>query len=257
MKLLEEKIAIVTGGAQGLGAAIGENFSLHGCKVAIFDLEEEKAKLKADSLTGSGHIGVKCDVTDSAAREKAINLVMETYGKIDILVNNAGIQYHSRIEDLDEEKWRNVFKVNVDAMMFMSRDVGKIMLLQGYGSIINIGSISSILSMPKRISYVTTKTAVIGLTRTLAIEWAQRGIRANAIGPGYHKTPLFQEYVDKGAIDGERVRKCIPKGVMGTPDDIGKAAVFFASDLSDYVTGQFLMVDGGYTIFGAPEDACE
>lgn len=257
MKLLDGKVAIITGGAQGLGAAIGENLSRHGCKVAVLDLDEQKAKEKAYSLYGDNNIGIKCDVTESKERMMAIEKVVQEYGKIDILVNNAGIQYHSKIEDLDEEKWRNVFKVNIDAMIFMSRDVGKIMLEQGYGSIINIGSIASILAMPNRISYVTTKTAVIGLTRTLAVEWAQRGVRANAIGPGYHMTPLLQKYIDNGAIDGKKVRKRIPKGALGTPDDVGKAAVFFASDLSEYVTGQFLMVDGGYTAFGAPEEACK
>lgn len=257
MNLLEGKVAIVTGGAQGLGAAISENFSSHGCKVVILDLNGEKANEKANSLDGDNHLGIQCDVTNSEDRIKAIEQILEVYGKIDVLVNNAGIQYHSAIEDLDEEKWRDVFRVNIDAMMFMSRDVGKVMLKQGDGSIINIGSISSILAMPKRISYVATKTAVLGLTRTLAVEWAQRGVRANAIGPGYHTTPLFQKYVDNGAIDCEKVRKRIPAGVLGSPDDIGKAAVFFASDLSSYVTGQFLMVDGGYTVFGAPGEASE
>ena len=256
MKLLEGKTAIVTGGALGLGAAIGAHLAQNGCSVAILDLNEEKAKECAKGFAGSCHLGIYCDVTAGESREVAIAKGIESYGKIDILVNNAGIQYHSKIEELEEERWQQMFQVNIDAVMFMSRDVGKHMLQQGNGSIINIGSISSNLSMPRRIPYVTTKTAVLGLTRTIAVEWAQRGIRANAIGPGYHETPLLLRQVAEGALDIERIRKKIPMGRIGSPDDIGKAAVFFASDLSAYVTGQFLMVDGGYTTFGAPEDAC-
>jgi NAD(P)-dependent dehydrogenase (short-subunit alcohol dehydrogenase family) len=109
--------------------------------------------------------------------------------------------------------------------------------------------------MPRRGAYVTTKTAVVGLTRTVGVEWAQRGVRCNSIGPGYHLTPLLKEYIDSGKIDQDRIRRRIPMGRLGDLDEIGKVVVFLASDLASYVTGQHLMVDGGYTIFGAPEDA--
>jgi gluconate 5-dehydrogenase len=181
---------------------------------------------------------------------------LEVSPTIDILVNNAGITYISPAESMDESCWRAVFDVNVHGMMFMSRDVGKVMLAQGRGSIINIGSITSLLAMPGRSAYVTTKVGVLGITRTLAVEWAARGVRVNAVGPGYHRTPLLEKYIENGTVEEDKIRRSIPMGRLGTIDDVGKAVLFFASSLSEYITGQFLMVDGGYTVFGAPEDAC-
>lgn len=253
--LLQGKTAIVTGGAQGLGLGIAQRLADFGASLALLDLQADKATAAAQTLRGAGHVGLYCDITDSGSRLHAVEQALATLGHIDILVNNAGIQYHSPAEELDETRWHQIFDVNVHAMMFMCRDVGQHMLAQATGSIINIGSISSLLAMPRRIPYVTTKTAVLGITRTLAVEWAGRGIRVNSIGPGYHKTPLFVEYAERGAIDEDRILKRIPMGKLGSIDAIGDAAVFFASPLSEYVTGQHLMVDGGYTVFGAPEDA--
>jgi len=254
-QLLAGQNAIITGGGQGLGLATAVSLSKFGATVFILDLNLEKANSAAASLPGTGHAGFQCDVTNAEDRQRAVDEIVASYQHIDVLVNNAGIQYHTPADSLNEDDWRRVFEVNVHAMMFMSRDVGRVMLKQKSGSIINIGSISSILGMPKRSIYVATKTAVLGITRALAVEWANDGIRVNAIGPGYHRTPLFEEYAQRGAIDETRIRKRIPMGRLGVPEDVGNAIVFFASPLSSYVTGQFLMVDGGYTVFGAPEDA--
>lgn len=254
-QLLTGLNAIVTGGGQGLGLATAVSLSQFGARVFILDLSLEKATVAAASLPGSGHAGFQCDVTNTEDRQRTVDEIVFAYQHIDVLVNNAGIQYHTPAEDLEEDDWRRLFEVNVHAMMFMSRDVGRVMLQQQSGCIINIGSISSILGMPKRSIYVATKTAVLGITRALAVEWASAGIRVNAIGPGYHRTPLFEEYAQRGVIDETRICKRIPMGRLGEAEDVGKAIVFFASPLSSYITGQFLMVDGGYTVFGAPEDA--
>lgn len=254
-QLLAGQNAIVTGGAQGLGLATAVSLSQFGATVLILDLNLQKAEAAAASLPSSGHAAFQCDVTNAENRQRTVDEIVSKYQHIDVLVNNAGIQFHTPVAELEEDDWRRLFEVNVHAMMFMSRDVGRVMLKQQSGSIINIGSISSILGMPKRSIYVATKTAVLGITRALAVEWASSGIRVNAIGPGYHRTPLFEEYAQRGAIDETRIQKRIPMGRLGTSEDVGKAAVFFSSPLSSYVTGQFLMVDGGYTVFGAPEDA--
>jgi NAD(P)-dependent dehydrogenase (short-subunit alcohol dehydrogenase family) len=253
--LLDGLNAVVTGGAQGLGFGCSRWLASAGARVFIADKNAEAAKRSAESLRGKNHQGIFCDVRSADDRRNLIKGIWEEAGSIDILINNAGITYISPAEEMDEDQWRAVFEVNIHAMMLMSRDVGKRMIQRGSGSIINIGSITSLLAMPGRAAYVTTKTAVLGLTRTLAIEWASRGVRVNAIGPGYHRTPLLEKYTEQGLIDEERIRSRIPMDRLGTIDDIGKAAVFFASPLSTYVTGQFLMVDGGYTVFGAPEDA--
>ncbi len=253
--MLKNLNIVVTGGAQGLGLGMARNFAHHGARVFILDKNIDLATTAAAGLPGSGHLAVACDVTVAALRRAAIGEVIKVAGSIDVLVNNAGITHIQEAEEMDEEKWRDVFDVNVHGMMFMSRDVAGHMLAKGSGSIINIGSITSLVGFPRRSAYTTCKTAVIGLTRSLAIEWAQRGIRVNAIGPGYHDTDLFRKYVNNGLIDEERIRKRIPMGRLGSIDDVGRAAVFFASALSQYVTGQFIMVDGGYTAFGASEDA--
>lgn len=253
--LLEGLNIIVTGGAQGLGLGMARHMARHGARLFLLDRNEPAARASAERLPGAGHAAIHCDVTKPEMRGTAIAAVREMAGRIDVLVNNAGTTHVQPGEEMDEEKWREVFDVNIHAVMFMARDVAGTMLAQGGGSIINIGSITSLVAFPRRCAYVTTKTAVLGLTRTLAVEWAQRGVRVNAIGPGYHDTPLFREYVGRGVVNEERIRRRIPMGRLGTIDDIGRAAVFFASALSQYVTGQFLMVDGGYTAFGAAEEA--
>ena len=254
--LLDGTNAVVTGGAQGLGFASAQALASAGARVCIADLDAEKAESAAAKLVGAGHFGCLCNVADGDARKAAVERISRAFSQqIDVLLNNAGIQYHSPAEAMDESEWRRVFDVNVHGMMFMSRDIAPMMLARGAGSIINIGSIASVLAMPERSAYTASKTAVLGLTRALAVEWASCGIRVNAIGPGYHWTPLLEEYVKRGALDKERIRKRIPAGRIGTMEDIGKAVLFFASSLSEYVTGQFLMVDGGYTTFGAPEEA--
>ncbi len=253
--LLAGRVAVITGGAQGLGAGTAEVLAGQGARVFLLDLQEGRAQELAAQLPGDGHAGLRCDVTNADERSRAIQRVHEAAGRIDILVNNAGVQFHSRAEEIEDEKWYWLMEINVHAVLFMSRDVGRMMLRQGRGSIINIGSIASVLSMPRRTPYVTAKTAILGLTRTLAVEWASRGVRVNAVCPGYHETPLLMEHIDRGTLDGNRILKRIPMGRLGTIEDVGKAVLFFASDLSDYVTGQHLLVDGGYTAFGAPEDA--
>jgi len=253
--LLRDVRAIVTGGAQGLGLAAARCLAVHGARVALLDLDEEKAREAAAALPGDGHIGVRGDVTDAGERRAAVAVVRATLGRIDALVNNAGVQFHAAAEEIDEARWRRLFDVNVHGMMFMSQEVGRVMLEQGSGSIINIGSISSLLAMPRRGAYVAAKTAVLGITRALAVDWAGRGVRVNAVCPGYHHTPLLDEYIARGDLDGEVIRKRIPMGRLGATEDVGNAIVFFASPLSSYVTGQYLMVDGGYTTFGAPEEA--
>lgn len=254
--LVDGLVAVVTGGAQGLGYGAARMLAAHGARVFLVDVDLDKARTSAIELPGDrGHTAIRCDVTDEAQCRAAIRRVSDDSGRLDVLVNNAGIQYHSEAEAMDETRWRRVFDVNIHGMMLMSREAGRVMLAQGSGSIINVGSIASIQAMPRRLAYTTTKTAVVGLTRGLAVEWAGRGVRVNAVGPGYHWTPLVEEYIRKGALDEERIRKRIPMGRFGTIDDVARAILFFASPLSGYVTGQLLMVDGGWTTFGAPEDA--
>ncbi len=255
-QLLEGSKIIVTGGAQGLGLGCAHWLAEAGARVFIADKNGPAAQASAARLPGEGHSAIRCDVCCAGDGLALVEQVWDEAGGIDVLVNSAGITYISPAEEMDESIWRTVFEVNIHGMMFMCRDTGKYMLHQGRGSIINIGSIASLLAIPGRAAYMATKTAMLGLTRTHAVEWAARGVRVNAVGPGYHHTPLLEEYVGRGLGHEERIRCRIPLGRLGTAGDVGKAVLFFASPLSEFVTGQFLMVDGGYTVFGAPEDAC-
>lgn len=252
---LQGKTTLITGGAQGLGLGTAQVLAKAGARVILLDLQEQKAQTAAASLAGEAHLAFGCDVTDAQSRQTALEAVKAYSPRIDILVNNAGIQYHTAAEEVDEMQWYRIMEINLHAVMFMSREVGRLMLAQGSGAIINIGSIASVVAMPRRAPYTTTKTALLGLTRALAVEWAGRGVRVNAVCPGYHETALFREYVERGVLDVERIKKRIPMGRLGTVEDVGKAVLFFASDLSAYVTGQYILIDGGYTAFGAPEDA--
>lgn len=251
-ELLKDQIAIVTGGAQGLGFSTAECLAGYGAKIAIFDLDGDLAAHQANQLSGDGHIGLRCNVTDTEERKQAIQVVLDTFGTIDVLVNNAGIQYHSNAQDMPEDQWMNVVNVNLNSVMFMSRDVSHIMIKNKKGSIINIGSIASFQAMPARSAYTATKTAVLGLSRNLAVDWGKYNIRVNTVCPGYHDTPLFRRYVDNGTLNPEVIKSRIPMQRLGAAEDIGKAIVFFASELSEYVTGQAIMIDGGYTTYGSP-----
>ena len=253
--LLEGANAIVTGAAQGLGFSIAKRYAECGARVFLLDMQADKVKDAARLLPGQGHEAFACDITDETQRAQTVQQIESIGGHIDILVNNAGIHYHSPIEDIEKDKWYRLIDVNMNAILFMSQVVGRVMIRQRRGNIINISSISGLISMPRRAAYVTAKTAVLGITRTLAIEWAKYGIRANAICPGYFATPMVISYIESGDVDEKEILRHIPMGKLGPMDAIGDACVFLASPLAEYVTGHTLVVDGGWTAFGAPEDA--
>lgn len=249
---LEGRVALVTGAAQGLGYAAAFQLASLGARVFIFDRDQKLVHEAASKLPGEAQ-GIYGDATVEADRERAIELILAKAGGLHILVNNAGIQYHADAMEMDEEGWRRAFEVNVHSMMFFSKLASRPMARQKDGSIINIGSISSFFGMPRRSVYVTTKTAVLGMTRALATEFGRHNIRVNAVCPGYHETRLFKEYVEKGVLDPEVIRGRIPLGRIGLPDDIGGAVALLCSPLANYITGQAIMVDGGYTVYGAPD----
>ncbi len=253
--LLDGVRAVVTGGGQGLGHSIAARFAACGATVAILDRDGPLAGQAAAALPGGGHLGLAADVTVAAEREEAVGEAIDRLGGLDVLVNNAGIQLHAPAEDITAEQWEKVLSVNLTAALMMSQLAARHLIARGSGgSIVNIGSLGSLLAMPRRTIYGTSKTAVLGLTRHLAVDWARHAIRVNAVCPGYHRTPLYEDYVRRGAIDEDRILNRIPMRRLGAPDDVADAAVFLASPLSSYLTGQALTVDGGYSVYGAAED---
>ncbi|GGJ51640.1 SDR family NAD(P)-dependent oxidoreductase [Deinococcus roseus] len=244
---LQGKVCIVTGGAQGIGYAISQDLVQHGATVYIVDLNHEVGEKAASAL--GAHFKT-LNVTDSDQVNAVFQQIIQEAGQVDVLVNNAGIVRNTPAESTSDNEWNLIMKVNLDGVFACCRAISHHMLSRGSGSIINIASMSGIISNhpQPQAAYNTSKAAVIMLTKSLAGEWAARGVRVNAIAPGYVATPLT-----KKGMETEEWRKVwldtIPMGRLAEPEEIGPSVVYLASKASSYVTGSVLTVDGGYTIW--------
>lgn len=245
MKLLEGKVAVVTGAARGIGKAIAVRFAKEGANVAFTDLVIDENALQTKKEIED--LGVKCeayasDASDFEATEKVVNQIKEDFGRIDILVNNAGITKDGLMLKMSEQQWDLVLKINLKSAFNYIHAVLPIMLRQRGGSIINMASVVGVHGNAGQANYSASKAGMIALAKSVAQEVGSRGIRANAIAPGFIETAMT-------AALPEEVRKewaaKIPLRRGGTPDDIADVATFLASDMAGYVTGQVIQVDGG------------
>jgi NAD(P)-dependent dehydrogenase (short-subunit alcohol dehydrogenase family) len=250
---LQGKVAIVTGGAMGLGKAMATAMAQAGANIVIADLNLEVAEATAKELLNEGvqAIALKIDVTDEAQTERLAKEVKEKFGRIDILLNNAGIVLHEKTEDLPYQDWLKIMNVNLNSVFLMSKYVGRVMIEQKQGSIINISSMSGIIAnMPQSQSaYNVSKAGVIMLTKSLASEWAEHNIRVNTIAPGYMKTELTRPFFESGTDMVKKWMDMTPFGRPGNPEELGGIAVYLASQASSFVTGAVINVDGGYTVW--------
>jgi len=252
MKRLDGKIALVTGGARGIGRAICEAYIAQGAKVAVADLLAHEAEETAAAL-GENAMAVTMDVTDPGQIAAGVKRVEETWGAIDVLVNNAGIFNMASIDKVTPEDYRRQYDVNVGGTIFAIQAVVPGMKKKGGGAIVNLSSQAGRRGEPNIVLYCSTKAAVISVTQSMALELAGDNIRVNAIAPGVIDTPmwdvvdaLFAEYENKALGQKKReVGEAVPLGRMGDPADIAGPAVFLASDEARYVTAQTLNVDGG------------
>ena len=240
---LNKKIALITGSARGLGKAIAEEFQEKGATVVITDINEATLQEAVKELEQNGEVfGIKMNVADSQSVQDAVEAIIEKYGRIDILVNNAGITKDGMLSRMEESEFDSVIAVNLKGTFNATKSVSQYMLKQRSGNIINISSVVGIIGNVGQANYSASKAGVIGLTKTSAKEFAKRGIRVNAIAPGFIKTEMTDSLSDSAK---EALYSNIPLGRLGLPADIANAAAFLASDNASYITGQVLVVDGG------------
>lgn len=245
MGLLDGKIALVTGGTRGIGKGICMQFAKEGATVVFTYLSsEEKAKALEAKLAAHGGtaLAVKSDASNFEQTEALINQIVEKYGQLDVVVNNAGITRDNLLMRMKEEDWDAVMETNLKSVFNVTKAMQRTMLKQRSGSIINISSIVGVQGNAGQSNYAASKAGIIGFTKSIAKELGSRNIRCNAITPGFIETEMTAALDEKVV---EEWRKSIPLKRGGTPEDVANAAVFLASDMSSYVTGQVVSVCGG------------
>ena len=252
---LRGKIALITGGTQGIGFALATGLAGAGAKVVINARNQQKldVALKALFDLGVEAHGALFDITDVKAVKHGVARIEESIGPIDILINNAGVIRRTPAEDLEEEDWNMVIHTNLTAPFILSKYVGRQMIQRKRGKIINICSLMSEIGRDTVTAYAAAKGGLRMLTRNLATEWAQHNIQVNGIGPGYIATPINLDYRASGNPLNDYIISRTPAGRWGTPEDLVGAAIFLASDASNFINGQILYVDGGLlTTLGKP-----
>jgi NAD(P)-dependent dehydrogenase (short-subunit alcohol dehydrogenase family) len=248
---LNGKVAIITGGNRGIGFAIAKGLATAGAAVVIANRTVAEGQKAADELKTQGMqaMAVQTDVSDKSSVDRLVKTVMDKCNQIDILVNSAGVIQRGPVEDFTEEQWDCIIDINLKGLFFCCQLVGKEMIKRKKGKIINISSNVSEVIQNLRVVYAISKAGDSHLTKGLALEWAGYNINVNAIGPGPTITELNKQYFEENPADLQERIDSIPMARVGDPLDHVGAAIFLASDASDYVTGQTLLVDGGSTIW--------
>jgi 3-oxoacyl-[acyl-carrier protein] reductase len=245
MSEMSDRLAIVTGGARGIGESIARRLAADGVRLVLWDVREEDAAATADAIrsdTGTEAVGMGVDVTDGAAVEAAAKAARKAHGEVTVLVNNAGITRDNVLIRMSDEDWDLVLRVNLTGTFLCTKAVGRFMCKARAGSIVNIASVVGLMGNAGQANYAASKAGVIGLTKTSAKEFASRGVRVNAVAPGYIRTAMTEKLPEEVR---EGVVAHIPLGALGEAEDVASAVAFLASDAARYVTGQVLAVDGG------------
>ncbi len=249
---LHGRTALITGGGSGLGKNIAEIFAQYGANIAVCSRKLANCQETADFLEKTYSVKAKayeCDVASEEDIKKTVEAILGDFDKVDILVNNSGATWGERVEDMSLEAWQKVMNVNVTGTFLMSKEVGIHMIQNGYGKIINIGSVAGLRAespeILNAIGYSTSKAAVHHFTKDLARKWAEHGLYVNAIAPGFFETKMTKRVLEQHA---KKIINTNPMKKLGDPKSLQGAALFLASGASDYVTGQVIAVDGGSSL---------
>ncbi|EBB5846719.1 D-threitol dehydrogenase [Listeria monocytogenes] len=242
---ITDKVAVVTGAASGIGKAMAELFSEKGAYVVLLDIKED-VKDVAAKINPSRTLALQVDITKKENIEKVVAEIKKVYPKIDILANSAGVALLEKAEDLPEEYWDKTMELNLKGSFLMAQIIGREMIATGGGKIVNMASQASVIALDKHVAYCASKAAVVSMTQVLAMEWAPYNINVNAISPTVILTELGKK-AWAGQV-GEDMKKLIPAGRFGYPEEVAACALFLVSDAASLITGENLIIDGGYTI---------
>lgn len=256
---LKDRVAVVTGAASGIGLAVARSFAESGVKVCLADIQEEALEKAVSEINeeGGNAISVSGDLGSEYEIEQLRNHVSEQFGKVDILVNNAGLQYVSPLESFPVKEWDKLFGIMLRGAFLCTQQFLPEMMKTGWGRIINMASIHSVVASPFKSAYISAKHGLIGLTKTAALEAARNRVTVNAISPAYVRTPLVERQIESQAqvhsLPKERVLeeimlKPMPQKELIEPEEIGQIALFLCSDAARHINGHNLVVDGGWTI---------
>ncbi|EDO0910628.1 D-threitol dehydrogenase [Listeria monocytogenes] len=242
---ITDKVAVVTGAASGIGKAMAELFSEKGAYVVLLDIKED-VKDVAAKINPSRTLALQVDITKKENIEKVVAEIKKVYPKIDILANSAGVALLEKAEDLPEEYWDKTMELNLKGSFLMAQIIGREMIATGGGKIVNMASQASVIALDKHVAYCASKAAIVSMTQVLAMEWAPYNINVNAISPTVILTELGKK-AWAGQV-GEDMKKLIPAGRFGYPEEVATCALFLVSDAASLITGENLIIDGGYTI---------
>jgi NAD(P)-dependent dehydrogenase (short-subunit alcohol dehydrogenase family) len=246
---LEGKVALITGGSKGLGRAIADALAGAGAAVCLVSRhadEGEKVAAEIRGATASRAIALEADVSDSAQVNRMVEQAIRELGHVDILVNNAGMNIRNSVVDYSDEDWNRVLQTNLSSAFYCCRAVGPHLIERGWGRVVNLASIMALTSLPGRCAYTASKAGLIGLTKTLALEWAPHGVTVNAICPGPFATEMNIPLLENPEVR-EQFTSRIPLGRWGNVEEVGAAALYLSSEPAAFVTGHTLYIDGGWT----------
>ncbi len=251
---IHDKVVVVTGGGSGIGLALAEGFARNGAHLLLIDINAPAmADARGQLQQAFPNARVECfqaSVADEVAVEAAFAYAMACFGRIDVLLNNAGVSINKPSLEITPAEWRRAVEINFNSVFFCAQAAARHMIGQQSGVIINTSSMWGVSHSADRTAYCATKAAVVSMTKCLAVEWARHGIRMNAIGPGYTRTPLVEELQRSGRLDVEALRRRTPLQRLGEPGEMAELALFLASTSATFITGQIYVSDGGWTANG-------